>query len=63
MSPRAITLIFLLVMSGYISAVFLWPFGSNPAGTTDRLAGEPVETAFLPERFGVPAPTEQVAPG
>jgi hypothetical protein len=50
-------------MAVYVCAVFLWPSASNPAGKTDRLAGEPVETAFLPERFGVPAPTEQVAPG
>ena len=63
MSPRTITLIFVLVMAVYVCAVFLWPTDSTPAGKTDRLAGGPVETAFLPERFGVPAAVEPVAPG
>lgn len=63
MTQRAIVLTFVAAMSLYVAAVFLWPMGGEPASKTTRLAGKSVEAAFLPERFGVPAPAEQVAPG
>jgi hypothetical protein len=63
MTQRAIILTFVLGITAYVFAVFLWPAGNNPSSKTTRLSGEPVVAAFQPERFGVPAPPQQVAPG
>jgi hypothetical protein len=41
--------------TGFLIALALWPSGPAVTGKTDRLAGTQVETAFLPERFGVPS--------
>ncbi|MCB5204120.1 hypothetical protein LH464_16760 [Neorhizobium sp. T786] len=63
MTRRSIIQAFVLGMSVYVLAVFLWPSNSGPSNKTTRLAGQTHESAFLPERFGVPAPAEQITPG
>jgi hypothetical protein len=44
------------VIGGLAVAFVLVPaIGSFSLGKSDRLSGEQTETAFLPERFGVPS--------
>lgn len=43
------------VMGGVIAALLLHPGAPTVTAKTDRLSGPPSETAFLPERFGVPS--------
>ncbi|MBP1846139.1 hypothetical protein J2046_004413 [Rhizobium petrolearium] len=42
------------IMGGVIAAILLHAGAPIVAVKTDRLGGPPSETAFLPERFGVP---------
>ncbi|MFB9950876.1 hypothetical protein ACFFP0_18660 [Rhizobium puerariae] len=46
------------IMGGVIVALLAHPAGPAVTGKTDRLSGPPSETAFLPERFGVPGSTQ-----
>jgi len=47
------------IAGGLIFALLMHPAGpTTVASKTDRLSGPPAETAFLPERFGVPALTQ-----
>lgn len=55
MTQKDIILTFSLAMVAYVLTVFLWPLGTDAVEKTARLAGPPTETAFLKERFGVPA--------
>jgi hypothetical protein len=45
----------LAVVGGLAVTFAVTPFGYSPQGKTDRLSGDETETAFLPERFGVPS--------
>ncbi|WJH39925.1 hypothetical protein N7E02_25080 [Aliirhizobium terrae] len=44
----------LVVIGGIVLAFSAMPLGPFSQGKTDRLSGDETETAFLPERFGVP---------
>lgn len=46
------------IAGGLIVALLMHPTGPMVASKTDRLSGPPAETAFLPERFGVPSTTQ-----
>ncbi|HEX5934633.1 MAG TPA: hypothetical protein VFY63_10755 [Pseudorhizobium sp.] len=61
MRQREIIFMFAMAMAVYVLAVFLWPSSVGEVDKTARLAGTPQETAFLHERFGVPAPEQQVS--
>lgn len=43
------------IAGGLIVALFMHAASPALTAKTDRLGGAPSETAFLPERFGVPA--------
>jgi len=42
------------IAGGLVVALLMHPAGPSVAAKSDRLSGSPAETAFLPERFGVP---------
>jgi hypothetical protein len=47
------------IAGGLVVALLMHPTSpASVASKTDRLSGPPAETAFLPERFGVPATTQ-----
>lgn len=45
------------IVGGLVAALLMHTAGSAVIAKTDRLGGPPSETAFLPERFGVPSLT------
>lgn len=47
-----------VIAGGLLAALLLHPAGPTQVTKTDRLSGPPAETAFLPERFGVPSLTQ-----
>ncbi len=42
------------IAGGLVVALLMHPAGPIVTAKSDRLSGPPAETAFLPERFGVP---------
>ena len=46
------------VAGGLLVAVLMHPVGQTVTAKSDRLSGPQTETAFLPERFGVPSSTQ-----
>lgn len=46
------------IAGGLVVALLMHPTGPIVSSKTDRLSGAPAETAFLPERFGVPGSTQ-----
>ena len=42
------------IAGGLLVALLMHPAGPIASTKSDRLSGPPAETAFLPERFGVP---------
>ncbi|CAN7326776.1 MULTISPECIES: hypothetical protein [Neorhizobium] len=42
------------IAGGLVVALLMHPAGPTASTKSDRLSGPPAETAFLPERFGVP---------
>jgi hypothetical protein len=42
------------IVGGLMVALFAHPVGQMAAAKTERLGGPATETAFLPQRFGVP---------
>ncbi|WP_117191182.1 hypothetical protein [Rhizobium terrae] len=46
------------IAGGLVVALLMHPAGPTVTAKSDRLSGPPAETAFLPERFGVPASTQ-----
>ncbi|MGK6314890.1 hypothetical protein [Neorhizobium sp. DT-125] len=46
------------IAGGLVAALLMHPASPAVAAKTDRLSGPPSETAFLPERFGVPSSTQ-----
>jgi len=47
-----------VIAGGLVAALLLHPASPTRVAKTDRLSGPPAETAFLPERFGVPSSTQ-----
>ena len=46
------------IAGGLVVALLMHPAGPAASTKSDRLSGPPAETAFLPERFGVPGSTQ-----
>jgi hypothetical protein len=46
------------IAGGHVVALLMHPAGPTASTKSDRLSGPPAETAFLPERFGVPGSTQ-----
>jgi hypothetical protein len=46
------------IAGGLVVALLMHPAGPTASTKSDRLSGPPAETAFLPERFGVPGSTQ-----
>jgi hypothetical protein len=44
-----------LVIACFVTFMTVAPFTSGSTDKSDRLDGQTTETAFLPERFGVPS--------
>ena len=46
------------IVGAFVAALVLHSAGPVTMAKTDRLSGPPSETAFMPERFGVPSSTQ-----
>jgi hypothetical protein len=61
MNARNLSIAFLSAIVGGIAvAVIMSGWIAVPTAKSDRLSGPSTETAFLPERFGVPGATPTV---
>ncbi len=47
-----------VIAGGFIAALLMHPINQAVTAKSDRLSGPSSETAFLPERFGVPSSTQ-----
>jgi hypothetical protein len=52
---NALTVLISAVVGGLVTLFVIQPSSDLVSSKSDRLSGETTETAFLPERFGVPA--------
>jgi hypothetical protein len=46
------------IVGALVAALLLHSAGPTATAKSDRLSGPPSETAFMPERFGVPSSTQ-----